>query len=398
MSNFSIGVMGEVAKGKRGVSYKPEDLVLEHRDEHFRLLTAGNIQDGITTTDSYTKVSAKCVSPEQQISPDDILVCMSNGSKRLVGKSSRLRSGESRYCVGAFCSTFSPVSGADPDYVFHLFQSEIFQRQVQDALEGSAINNLKNSMVESFEVPIPLLPEQKKIAEILSGIDRYIDRIAIKVGKCKKILQGIFVELDQIENQGSTARLGEIVAIQNGYAFPSKIFTEERDGIPLIRISNIQHGVVDLSKSKKIPANFSVSDEYKIHKGDILISMSGATTGKIGISCSETICLLNQRVGKFSFQGSDVTNEFMSQLLLSGYLEHRFLAAAAGGAQPNISDQGIEALQVPLPDELRQSNLSRAISGIRNLIASENKVTAKHLHLKKALASDLLSGRKRVSV
>ena len=258
-------------------------------------------------------------------------------------------------------------------------------------------SKLNQSDLKLIEIVIPPLPEQKKIAEILSGIDRCIDSIASKVKKCENILQGIFVELDQIENQGQTRRLGEVVTIQNGYAFQSRMFTEEKDSIPLIRISDIQYGVVNLSKSKKIPANFSISDDYRIHKGDILIAMSG-TIGKIGVSCSETICLLNQRVGKFSFQGSDVTNEFVSQLLLSGYLEHRLLAAAAGGAQPNISGQGIEALEIPLPDESRQSNLSRIISSVRNLIASENKVTAKHLHLKDSLSSDLLSGRKRVSI
>lgn len=166
----------------------------------------------------------------------------------------------------------------------------------------------------------------------------------------------------------------------------------------MIRISNIQNGIVDLSKSKKIPANFNISNDYKVHKGDILIAMSGATTGKVGINRSETICLLNQRVGKFNFHKSDVTNEFVSQLLLSGYLESRLLAEAAGGAQPNISGKGIESLEIPLPDESSQNKFSKLISSVLNLIASKNKVAAKHLHLKNSLSADLLSGRKRVSV
>jgi len=270
--------------------------------------------------------------------------------------------------------------------------------QIEEKATGTTRKRISRSALANLSLEVPPLPEQKKIAEILSGIDKCIDKIVSKAQKMRNILQGIFVELDEVENQGQTELLGEFVTIQNGYAFQSRMFTEEKDGIPLIRISDIQNGVVDLSKSKKIPANFSVSDDYIIHKGDILIAMSGATTGKVGISCSETICLLNQRVGKFSFQRSDVTNKFVSQLLLSGYLENRLLAAAAGGAQPNISGSGIEALEIPLPDESRQSNLSRAISGIRNQIRSQNKLATKYLYLKNSLSSGLLSGRKRISV
>jgi type I restriction enzyme S subunit len=196
MSEIPFGLLGEIAKGKRGVSYKPEDIVQGTDQKHYRLLTAGNIQDGITTTESYTKVPDKCVSQEQLISPDDILVCMSNGSKRLVGKSSRLRSADSKqYCVGAFCSTFAQTGNADPEFVFQIFQSEIFRRQVSDALEGSAINNLKNSTIENFQVPLPPLPEQKKIAEILSGVDLRISNAKVKVEKYRHLLNGIINQL-----------------------------------------------------------------------------------------------------------------------------------------------------------------------------------------------------------
>ena len=373
MSNFSIGVMGEVAKGKRGVSYKPEDLVLEHRDEHFRLLTAGNIQDGITTTDSYTKVSAKCVSPEQQISPDDILVCMSNGSKRLVGKSSRLRSGESRYCVGAFCSTFSPVSGADPDYVFHLFQSEIFQRQVQDALEGSAINNLKNSMVESFEVPIPPLPEQKKIAEILSGIDRILTAYSCKKEKLLQLQSALRNEIFS-SVKGENLTLEDICSPKQWPTIPTHLLTTS--GYPVYG-ANGQIGY---------------HTEYN-HKDPVLaVTCRGATCGNINLVpalsyvTGNSMCLDNLH--------GNVSIDYLFH-----YLHWRGLKdVISGSAQPQITQAPLRLVQVVLPSLEKQTSIADGLESITRMLVSIGQIMVSLQLQKQAISSDLLSGRKRVSV
>lgn len=86
---------------------------------------------------------------DQLISSKDIIVCMSNGSKRLVGKSSRLqqRGNKYDYFVGAFCSTFSPTGRVDPDFLFYIFQSPVFKQQVKEALEGSA-----SLLTEAFSI------------------------------------------------------------------------------------------------------------------------------------------------------------------------------------------------------------------------------------------------------
>lgn len=197
MSKIPLGLLKEIAKGNRGVSYKPGELIRRIGQKQYRLLTAGNIQFGITTTDSYSKVPIECVSQKQLISPNDIIVCMSSGSKRLVGKSSRLRSVDSQeYCVGSFCATFTPTDNADPEFVFQVFQSEMFRRQVSEALEGSVINNLKISTVENFQVPLPSLPEQKKkIAEILSMIDKNVQVHRQKIDKINMLKQSLSADL-----------------------------------------------------------------------------------------------------------------------------------------------------------------------------------------------------------
>jgi len=298
--------------------------------------------------------------------------------------------------------TMRPTEGLiDTGFLgYFLRGDEMRKKYVQHSQQGASIvrRNLNKDDLLDEEVCIPPLPEQKKIAEILSGIDKTISNELRAIAKTETILIGIFADLDLIASSGKTAILGETARVQNGYAFQSSTFSEDPGDIPLVRISNITGGIVDTSKSKRIPRSLVPSDEYKVRKGDILIAMSGATTGKIGEYQEDIPCLLNQRVGKFEFLQGEESAFFTSQLLLSGFLESRILAKAAGGAQPNISGKGIEEIEVPLPDAADQLKYGSAIQKLLAIKSRRRFLVEKYGQLKQAMAADLLSGRTRVSV
>ena len=92
-------------------------------------------------------------------------------------------------------------------------------------------------------------------------------------------------------------KLGDVCDIINGFAFKSHLFREEGEGI--LRISNIQNGYVDtadiahFSKDDYPKVNF---EKYAVLPNDIVVALSGATTGKFGINKTENKLYLNQRV------------------------------------------------------------------------------------------------------
>lgn len=90
-------------------------------------------------------------------------------------------------------------------------------------------------------------------------------------------------------------KLGDICKFQNGYAFQSDKF--DNIGIPIIRVSGINGNFVDLSNSMRYIGE--VPSAFEVHKGDLLIAMSGATTGKIGEYKNDSIAYINQRVCNF---------------------------------------------------------------------------------------------------
>jgi type I restriction enzyme S subunit len=403
MSEIPFGLLGEIAKGKRGVSYKPEDIAQSTDQKHYRLLTAGNIQDGITTTESYTKVSDKCVSQEQLISPDDILVCMSNGSKRLVGKSSRLRFADSKqYCVGAFCSTFTPTGNADPEFIFQIFQSEIFRRQVSDALEGSAINNLKNSTIENFQVPLPPLSEQKKIAEILSGIDRSIQAKELSIHKTDFILRARKDDLMSGVEKWQEFELGELLAFRNGLNTEKENFGQ---GVPFVSYKNVYSGGIVTAKSLSQSVSLSTLEveRFSLRSGDILFTRTSETPDEIGFSC-----VFDDKHGSAVFNGfcirgrpleeGKLTPEFASFYLKSESVlaQMRFLCKYTTRA--GISAESLSRVKVRIPDQSTQQQLANSLIAVNEFRTTQEESVRNLKNVKRAVSADLLSGHKRVSI
>ena len=162
--------------------------------------------------------------------------------------------------------------------------------------------------------------------------------------------------------------LGEVADFQNGFAFKSNLFRD--DGEAIVRITNIDGKSVDLSDVKY----FSISDystnmsPYKINKGDILIAMSGATTGKIGFYNYEYTSYLNQRVGKFIPKTHILNNRYLYHYLLSKVEEIYIIAG--GGAQPNLSSNKLmEKIQIPLPPLSVQQEIVRILDKFTQLEA-----------------------------
>ena len=91
--------------------------------------------------------------------------------------------------------------------------------------------------------------------------------------------------------------LNSVCKFQNGFAFKSGLFVE--DGLAILRITNIFDG--KLSEDGYVyfnPNNYKENlEKYLVKQGDIVIAMSGATTGKIGYNYSKNQYYLNQRVG-----------------------------------------------------------------------------------------------------
>jgi type I restriction enzyme S subunit len=189
-------------------------------------------------------------------------------------------------------------------------------------------------------------------------------------------------------------KVGDLLKLKNGYAFKSTNYKSE--GIPVLRIGDIQDWNVDVLNAKRTVENEEY-DSHIVNKGDILIAMSGATTGKFGIYNSEEKAYQNQRVGNLIPHSETFTNKKYIYFLLYS-LKRDIEIGAYGGAQPNISSTKIEALKTklfPLPTQKAivkkiEELFSSLDSGICDLKKAQDQlVIYRQAVLKKAFEGEL---------
>ncbi|HAN8010340.1 TPA: restriction endonuclease subunit S [Escherichia coli] len=142
--------------------------------------------------------------------------------------------------------------------------------------------------------------------------------------------------------------LKDVCDFKNGFAFKSSLFKET--GLPIVRITNIDGFNVDLDEVKYFSLNDYKEDlsSFEVSMGNILIAMSGATTGKVGIYKKGIKCYLNQRVGKFIPKENILNNNYLYHFLLLN--TETIYILAGGGAQPNLSSNALMSkLLIPIP-------------------------------------------------
>jgi type I restriction enzyme S subunit len=140
----------DLGKLIRGVGFKPEDLLEEYSENSFVLLRSNNISDSKVNFKQIYYLPTKLLIKDQLLIPGDYAICMSNGSKDLVGKAARFEGYDKPVSIGSFCAGYRPKDVFSGGLINHLFASESYRQAVKRILSGSAINNLKPSDIESL--------------------------------------------------------------------------------------------------------------------------------------------------------------------------------------------------------------------------------------------------------
>lgn len=165
----------------------------------------------------------------------------------------------------------------------------------------------------------------------------------------------------KIPNNWCWTYFKDIFYIENGYAF--KKIDYKKEGIPLVRISNIENGIVNINECIYVNKLEKNEEKYVIEKGDLLIALSGATTGKNGVYYLDEIAYLNQRIGNIKIKNKEkVLNEYRNYYI--ALKNEDILNLAYGGAQPNISPKVIEFISIPLSPINEQKRIVNRIESL----------------------------------
>jgi type I restriction enzyme S subunit len=406
-----------------------------------KFLRITDIQDNNVVWENVPYVKIDASEKSKYLLHSDDLVFARTGAT--VGKSYLLRDPIPEAVFASYLIRMKLSKQLSPKFIYNFFQSGFYWEQINKNKLGIGQPNVNGTTLAKIVLPLPPLPEQHrivaKIEELFTKLDAGV--AALKKAKAqlqryrqsvlkdafsgkltqawreahkgelepaaallerikaerKKNAKGKYKEpppvdasnLPKLPEGWVWATIETICIIQGGYAFKSSEY--KKDGIPLLRISNIKNHRITFEQDTVYldPTLLKSFYEYKVSSGDILIALSGATTGKYGVCRNAGIALLNQRVGRLKFYSrSAVISDYVFHYL--EIIRSQILTQAYGAAQPNISTNELSEFVIPLSSTAEQHQIVSEIERRFSIAEEVEKVIDHSLKQAERLRQSIL--------
>ncbi len=301
-----------------------------------------------------------------------------------------------------------------PEYLMMWFRRPEFDRYARYKSHGSAREIFDWQEMSEVMLPIPSLEKQQEMVNEYHTIQNRINLNNQLIAKLEETAQTIykqwFVDFEFPDENGKpyksnggkmvwceelekeipegweVGKIGDYSKVKSGFAFKSDLWKLE--GIPVIKIGSISNNTIDFNALDFVDSKVLVNARnYTIQKGDIVIAMTGATIGKIGIVPNlGKYTLVNQRVGMFNL-GEKPLNKvpFLYLVLLDDIVQKEISNVGGDSAQANISNSQIENIKIVLPKEKNINDFNLLLESTFDLILNKIEENQKLEELKELL-------------
>lgn len=337
----------------------------------------------------------------------------------------KMKSWQGSYGVSKYDGIVSPayftckLKGINPEFFSQAIRSRAYSSYFMKYSKGIRVDQWDLDPIALKFIPfaLPPLAEQEAMVAYLDEqtgkIDAAIEREQKMIDLLEERKQIIIQQavtkglnpnapmkdsgiewIGKIPEGWEVKRMKHLIKFINGYAFDSGQFTIDGD-VCVIRISNIVEGHIDYSSVVYYKVDRRL-EPYKSQVGDLLIAMSGATTGKVGFDLIGG-AYINQRVGAIRSNHQKWIYYWLNTPLFTEYIN----LFAMGSAQPNISSTGICNFKITCPSEEEQEKivayLDDKLSSINKAIAAKNRVISLLQERKQIIINEVVTGKIKVS-
>lgn len=353
-------------------------------------------------------------SPEIQVKEDDILITKDG----TIGKVAFVESAPEKASLNSHLLLVRAVDErVVPRFAYYVFESESFRSFIELNQSGSTLNGLPQRAFERFELLLPTISEQKKIAAILTSVDDVIEKTQAQIDKLKDLKTGMMQELltrgvcvdgkphmefedspvGRIPKAWEVKSIGDLFQVQLGKML-SKQSKVGDCPLPYLGNKNVQWGKFDLTNIETMDFSEKEILKFSLKRGDLLMC-EGGDVGRCAI--------WNNEIGNCYYQKAlhrlrPINNEYDSFLLM----EYMKFAKQNGALVDYISQTSIAhltkeklvSIPVPVPPREEQRKIVSALKAVTFKLQTGQKKLDKTSALKKALMQDLLTGKVRVKV
>ena len=301
-------------------------------------------------------------------------------------------------------------------FLFYLLCLGNYRIKMQSYGRGTTVKMLDSKEFGGLYLNLPPLPEQKKIASILTSVDKVIETTQKQIDKLQDLKKATMNELltkgiDHTEFKDSELgripkswefnQFDMILNIIAGKGFELREYSES--GVRLLRIDNVSWGEILWDSCAYLPNDYLEREKKLVLKeGDLLLALNRPITqGKLKIAkcgSSDVPSILYQRVGKISSKDEGKCSNDFAFYLLQQYLPEFIKGESVGSDQPFINLTSLRSLVLPIPDRLEQLKVVKLLKSIDTKNYNLTQKLTKTQSLKKSLMQDLLTGKVRVKV
>ena len=318
----------------------------------------------------------------------------------------------------------------DRDFLYYMLMTDPVRRFMKDHASGSTVLHLQTRAVPGLELEIPTSkPEQTKIAEVLSTVDRAIEHTEALIAKQQRIKTGLMQDLltrgidehgdlrseqthefkdsplGRIPVEWEVKRIEELLAdidpaMRSG-PFGSALLKEELvdSGIPLLGIDNVfPEKFIPIYTRFIPPKKAQQLKRYRVRPRDIMITIMG-TVGRCCVVPDDIgKALSSKHVWTISLS-PDRYSPYLAcaQINHSSWVLDHFARDEQGGIMAAIKSSTLRSTQLPVPPLGEMELIEARLRAISTDTAAKRKILRKLRSLKTALMQDLLTGKKRVT-
>ncbi|WP_298443814.1 restriction endonuclease subunit S [uncultured Ferrimonas sp.] len=325
--------------------------------------------------------------------------------------------------IAAFKPTTDQI---DVDYFYHGLHFWDLLSDIDQAVKGVTLNKEK---LKNIDALLPPLPEQRKIAEILTSVDTVIERTQAQIDKLKAVKTGMMQELlsptpenyrtgDGSNTAFKDSPLGlipegwEIETLETQLAstkypmrsgpFGSALLKNELvpKGHPYLGIDNVHVEHFESTYRRYVSdEKFAELKRYAVFEGDVMITIMGTVGRSCVVPRGVGKALSSKHVWTMTFDQSKYLSVLACwQLNYATWVQEQFRNESQGGVMESISSKTLKNLLLPIPPIAEQLKIAKAHNTISRTIEFRLAQLEQAQRLKKALMQDLLTGKVRVTV
>ena len=305
-------------------------------------------------------------------------------------------------------AAFLDLRGVTPEFLMQLINFEAGKLASMASQTTQA--NISATVLKEYLVDIPPLPEQKKIASILTSVDEVIENTQKQIDKLQDLMKATMnelltkgightefkdSELGRIPKSWEVKSLSE-VTLKIGDGIHSTPKYSHDGSFPFINGNNLVDGIIKLGKSTKfVDENEFNKQRTRLGDDTILMSING-TIGNLAVYRGEDV-VLGKSSAYLTFI-NDFELTFAYYLLSSDRVQGYFEDELTGTTIRNLSLKTIRNTPIAVPPISEQNAISNVISSIDSSSNSIQQKLSQTQSLKKSLMQDLLTGKVRVTV